>query len=191
VVCRDEQLVSTELCRPVEIHRINRLVRRQSDNTAHFLVDAGVDQILGADHVGLDAFDRVVFCSRYLFERCSVHDKFDSFQRAVKTLAVSDVADEVTQFRLRKALLHFELLELIARIDDDPGRPIIGKQPANKGLSERAGATCNQYGCAVQRKIWVHINRACSGEELAARISERNWMSQGFGGAQRSSPRSG
>ena len=92
----DKQLVRTQLGGAVEVDRVDGLVGRQRDDFFDLLVDARIDDVLRADHVGLDAFDWIVFGGRNLLERGGMHDDIDARKRAVQTLAITDVADEVT-----------------------------------------------------------------------------------------------
>ena len=150
VVGRDEQLVRAQFGGAVEIDRADRLVGGERNHSLDALVQAGVDDVLGADDVGLDAFNRVVFGGGHLLEGGRVNHDIDALESAFETVAVAHVADEEAQLTVREALRHLVLLELVARIDDDAGGPMLGEQPAHECLAERAGAAGHQYRSAIE-----------------------------------------
>ena len=83
---------------------------------------AGLDQVLRAQHIGLDALEGVVLGGGHDLGGGGVHHDIDVVQRAVQALAVAHVADEEAQARVlrrREHLGHLELLEFVAREDDD------------------------------------------------------------------------
>src|SRR3546814_7146522 len=71
----------------------------------------------------------------------------------VQAVGIAHVADEVAQRRVgvgRQADAHLELLQLVAREDDDAARLIALEHRADELLPERAGAAGHQDGLAVQ-----------------------------------------
>ena len=97
MIARNKQLVRTELGRAIQVYRIDSLVGRQRDDLFDLLINARVDNILGTDHVGLDAFDRIVLGGRNLLQRCRMHDDIDTMQSPVQSLVVTHVADKEAQ----------------------------------------------------------------------------------------------
>src|SRR5262245_27063798 len=101
-------------------------------------------------------------------------------------VTVADVADEVTHAVAMKVLLHLELLELIARIDDQPSRPVPLEQRTNVHSAERTGAAGDQYGLAVEHATylsaascrltaeWLELRAGYRPAKYTARCSHRN-----------------
>ena len=67
-----------ELGGAVEVDRVGGLVGRQRDDLLDVVRERGVDDVLGAEDVGLDAFDRVVFGRRHLLQRRGVNHEIDA-----------------------------------------------------------------------------------------------------------------
>ena len=72
-------------------------------------------------------------------------------QRALETLAVAHVADEVAQLWRLQRLRHLVLLELIARINDDPARLVELENAAHEPLAERAGSAGDENRAIAER----------------------------------------
>ena len=70
--------------------------------------------------------------------------------RLHEPLAVAHVADEKPHRVARKVLPHVELLELVARVHDDPARLEPSEKRLRKLTPERAGAAGDQDGLAVE-----------------------------------------
>ncbi len=88
-----------------------------------------------------------------------MNDDIDAIQRPFQTGEVAHITDEKPQLFLGKVLRHLVLLELIAGIDDDPTRPMLGKQPTHEGLSERTGSAGHENGRAVEcRTVCLHVS---------------------------------
>jgi len=68
---------------------------------------------------------------------------------------IPDVTDEVAHALIIERLLHLELLEFIARIDDEPGRFVTGQDGLDVLLAERTRAAGDQYGFAVHHGVWA------------------------------------
>ena len=79
-------------------------------------------------------------------------DVVHPLHRLCQARAVANVADEITHHRRVEFLLHLELLEFVARKDNDFFRLVIGEQASDKLLAERAGAAGNEYGFSVEHK---------------------------------------
>ena len=81
-----------------------------------------------------------------------MHDIVDVIERPIQTIAVPHVADEVANARvlvLPELLLHLELLQLVAAEDDQLARPIPRQHHLGKPLSERTGATGDNYDLVI------------------------------------------
>src|SRR6185436_17887848 len=113
VVGRDEQLVRAQLGGTVQVDGRRRLVRRQRDDALDMTVEAGVDQILRAEDVGLDELERVVLRCRHLLERRGVHHDVDAFERAPQPRLVADVAEKVTDGRIVALVVDLRHLVLL------------------------------------------------------------------------------
>ena len=115
-----EAVIRRQLGGTVKIDWAACLVSGQRDHTLDALVDTGVDQIHGAVDISLNAFERIVFCSRHNLGRSSVNHIINAIQCAIQTFAITNVADEKTNARVvLEALGHLPLLHFIAGEDDD------------------------------------------------------------------------
>ncbi len=103
-----------------------------------------------AVHVGLDALHRVVFGGGHLLQRGGVDDDSRTPACAAQPLGVAHVADEVAQATGSvKLLLHLVLLQLVARVDDEPARA--GAAAARV----RTKALPNEPVPPVMRMLWL------------------------------------
>ena len=64
------------------------------------------------------------------------HD-LDTVDRPIEPLLVAHVAEKIAQFRRVYALLHFELLELVAAERDDPLRIMVVEDGLDEALADR------------------------------------------------------
>ena len=123
VVGRHEELVGRELARAVQIDRRSGFIRAERDHPLHSSRDGCVDHVLGAENVRLDHFERVVLGSRHLLQRRRVNHDVDAFHRLTKPSFIANVADDVVHhlvaFAEGRAVLHVELLELVAAVNHD------------------------------------------------------------------------
>src|SRR5207244_8771759 len=89
------------------------------------LVDARVDQIHRPQDVCLDALEWVVFGGWHDLRGRGMHDKVDAIERSVKTLPVSNVADEEAHAGILAIdLRHLPLRHFAARVDHEPPRVV-------------------------------------------------------------------
>ena len=72
-------------------------------------------------------------------------DEVDAVHRHLEAIAIAHVADEIAHALRVELLLHLELLEFVARIDDQLSRPESLEQYAGEFLPERTGASGDQY----------------------------------------------
>ena len=167
VVGRGEQLVRAELGRTVQIDRGGRLVSRQRDDTRHVRIQARLDQVLGTEYVGLDAFKRIVLGGRHLLQRRGVDHNVDPLQCPTNPVSIAHVANEVTQLRIflgRENLRHLELLKLVSREDDqtfDVGKLV--EDSTYEGPAEGASAACDEKRLAVEHSVRFHVYCRASG----------------------------
>ena len=87
------------------------------------------------------------------------HD-IDPAQGQGKSGAVADVAQEETHARhllgvepLAQLLLHFALLQLVTRIDDDLAKGVAGQHGLDETAAERTGAAGDQDHLAVEVEV--------------------------------------
>jgi hypothetical protein len=148
VVGRNEQLIRTELGGPVQIDRRRRFVGAERHDLLDPLVQRRLNHILGAQDVGLDRLERIVLGRRHLFQGRGVDHQIDSLHGAAEPVPIAHVADEVPHLGVlfqRIHLLHFELLELVAGIDNYPPHVrVLLKQDLHHLLSEGAGPARDQ-----------------------------------------------
>ncbi len=97
MVAGDKQFIGAQLGRAVEIDGINGLVGRERDNFFDLLINTRVDNVFRSDHIGFDAFDRIVLGGRNLFERRGMYHDIDARKRPIQALAVTNVTNKETQ----------------------------------------------------------------------------------------------
>ena len=124
------------------------LVGGEGHHVAHAGLEGGVDHVLGAVDIGLDALLRVIFGGVYLLDGGGVDDHVDALAGPAQAFAVAHVADEEAQLRIFVVgifLFQLKLFELVARIDHDPFHVgISAKDRLNKFFTERTGASGDQ-----------------------------------------------
>ena len=148
VVGRHEQFVRTQLGRTIQVDRRGGLVGRQS----HHLLDAAIhgrfDDILSANDISLDRFERVVLSCWHLLQGGSVNDDVDPLHGTIEPFLVSHIADEVPQLRIplhRKAMAHLELLELVAaEYHHAPGAMVL-EDVLDEALAKGSGAPGDKH----------------------------------------------
>jgi hypothetical protein len=129
---------------------IDGLVGREHDDALHAGGDCGVEQVLGAEHVGAHRLNREEFARRHLLEgRCMEHD-VDARHRIPKALLVSHVADVELDARIGPTAPHIILLLLVAR-EDSNFRDVAPEVTLQYRVAEGAGATGDQECLGVQR----------------------------------------
>ena len=104
------------------------------------MAHGGLDQIVGAEHVGAHRFHRVLLAGRHLLQRRGVEDDLRAAHRFVELGRAAHVADDEAQVR---ALLvehaHIVLFLLVAREHAHLARAQF-EQAAHDEVAERAGA---------------------------------------------------
>ena len=114
----DEDLVRRELAGAVKIDRIGRLVGGQRDDPFDAGLQAGLHHVLGADDIGADALEGVVFGGRDLLQRRRMNHIVDAAKRHDEPIVVAHVADEIAQPPLgverSEVVLHLGLFEFVA-----------------------------------------------------------------------------
>lgn len=153
VVAGDEDLVGAELGGPVEVDGVGGLVRREGDHPLHVVFQGGGDDVGRAVDVGLDTFHRIVLRGGNLLERRGVDDEIDALHGQRKPRSVADIAEKIAHHRRRKLLLHLKLLQLIPGIDDEPPGLVTIEHGAYEGLSEGAGASCDEDRFGLEHKM--------------------------------------
>jgi len=132
----------------------------QHNHVFYTHVERGIDHVFGTEDIGLDALHRVVLRSRHLFESGCMDDDVDAFACSAETVAIAHIADKeanewVIFFGIE--LAHFELLELVARVNYQTldTREALGNG-FNKFLSKRSGSSCDEDALAVQVQYVTH-----------------------------------
>src|ERR1700688_4431032 len=92
-----EELLSTELGCAVQIGRAHCLVRTERYRARHMCVNARFGDVLRAEDVRLDRFERVVLAYRNVFERSGVYDNVGASDGPTQPIAIADIADEETE----------------------------------------------------------------------------------------------
>ena len=161
VVGRHEDLVGSELARAVEIDRVAGLVRGKGEHVLHAVAQRGMNHVLGAVDVGVQALERVVFGGGHMLHRGRVHDAVDFAHRHLEAVRVANVADEVADRRIVmqvEALLHFVLLELVARVHDHASRLGPLQYVLDEQVAERTGPARDQHGFVIEERIRLVVN---------------------------------
>jgi len=119
------------------------------------LVNGHIDDVLGAEDVGLDGLERIVFRGRHLLEGRGVDDDVHSVEGPAEPLLVADVPDEVAHAGVlarRKRLGHLVLFQLVAAEDDETPGGVAPENGPRKHSSERPRASRDEYVLAVQHR---------------------------------------
>ena len=182
MVGRDEDLLGAELARAIEIDRAHRLVGRDRDDALDPDIEGGLDDVLGAEHVGVDAFERIVFGDRHLLHGGGMDDELDAAKRHGEAPLVAHVADEEAEAPVaverRQLLAHLRLLHLVAREDDEAARPSAAQQGLGEGPPEGPGAARHEHRAAMEEaeeRVGIAAC-ACRGTQLLVHSgSVRSW----------------
>ncbi len=158
IVGGHEQLVGSQLGGAIEVDRVGRLVRGERDDFLHLRVDGGLDHVLRAADIGLQAFERVVFGHRHMLQRRGVHDIIDAVESLAQARPIAHVADEIAHAALVEDLRHLELLQFVTRIDDHAARLVARQHRLHELLAERPGAAGDQDRFAVKHALPCTIN---------------------------------
>src|SRR5450631_2681719 len=102
-----------------------------------------MNDVFSAMDICLDAFHGIVFGRRHLLERGGVDDEINAVHCLDKPISVANVAEKKSHATLWKVLLHFELFELIAGINDELARFIALQNRFDVLLAEGPGTAGN------------------------------------------------
>ena len=81
----------------------------------------GLDDVLVAVNVRLDALGGVVFCGGHLFQGSGMNDVVDAVHRLLQPLGIPDIADEIAHAVVVVHLLHFKQSWLSVSLDQSNG----------------------------------------------------------------------
>ena len=198
-VTLDEELLGTQLRRAVEIDGVRCLVGTERkyaldlavdrgtqagdgqslvgadhDHAPDALVDGRVDDVLGADHVGLNRFERIVLAGWNLLERGRVEHDVHAVHRPLEPWLVPHVADEESQRGVVEARDHLGLLQLVAAEHDQPPRTILAEHDLHELVAERTGAPGDQHRrlAPVHRPVTADCAHSLSPCRLVVVISD-------------------
>ena len=101
-------------------------------------------------NVGADALHWIIFGCCHLFHSGSMNEIVDPTRRFDQPLAITHVADQPANAGRVYFLLHLELLELIARIENEARQVVAFEQYIRKFAPEGARTAGNKHGFAVE-----------------------------------------
>lgn len=161
----DDVLLHEGLRDAHRVDRVGRLVGREEDRLLDVVSDAGGNNIVRAEDVGLGRLERVELAGRDLLERRGGEAIIDAFERVGDRSVVADVADVELQLVVVELLPHVILLLLITREDADLLNLGFEKSPHDR-VAERAGAPGHHQYLTVED---IHMKKplSCKLRELS------------------------
>lgn len=144
VVGGDEQFVGGQLGGAIQVDGVGSLVGGEGDHLLDLIEQGGLDDVLGPVDIGLDALHGVVFGSRHLLEGRRVHHIVNPAHRHGEPVGIPHVTDEIAHAGGVEDLLHLELFQLVAGVDDQPFRLVAFQHCLDQHLAKRASAAGNQ-----------------------------------------------
>ena len=131
------------------------------DHLLHVAVDRRIDHVLGADHVGLDHFEGVVFGRRHLLQRRGVDHDVDAVASPDRSrVAIAHVADEIAHariFLLAKDLPHVGLFQFVPAKNNQLAGRIVAQDRLDELFAERPGPSGNEHDLICeQRRLEFH-----------------------------------
>src|SRR5271169_2475273 len=157
-VSLDEYFFGAQFSGPVQVDRVDGLVRTEGEHLFHAAVKCGVDHISCAHHVGLNGLKRIVFTRRNLFERSSVHDDVHAVEGSLQPFPVAHIADKIADRRagaLRIKTSHFMLLQFISAENDQFLGSILFQRDFGELPPERSRPSSYEYHLIVQAHVVV------------------------------------
>ena len=131
------------------IHRISRLVRRQTDHLLHARLDRRGQHVLRTEHVRLHRLDREELAGRDLLQRRRMEDVIHAVHGVLHRLNVPDISyvklDLVAGLRILRLILMAHIILLLLITGENADLPDIRIQKTiQDGVAERTGATGDQ-----------------------------------------------
>ena len=138
----DDVLFHDSLGHAHGIDRIRRLIRRQEDRLLHTVGNTGGNDIVRADHVGLDRLHGVKLTGGHLLERSGVKHIVHAAKCMDDGVIVAHIADvkldllRVLRIQLLIGMAHIILLFFVARENADLA-DVRGQKAVEHGIPER------------------------------------------------------
>lgn len=147
-VALDDDLLLAEFGGAVEVDRVDGLVGGEGHHLCDPGVDGAVDDVLGAEDVGLHGLEGVVLTGRHLLHGGGVDDDVDALAGPGHAGPVADVAEHVAHPTVAEAGAHLGLLELVPGVHPEGGVGVLGEHALDERVPERPGATGDEHGLA-------------------------------------------
>jgi len=112
-------VLSSATVLPHGVDRIGGLVGGEADDFLHPCIDAGRQDVVGADDVGLHRLHGKELAGRYLLQGGGTEDEVHSIEGIADTAVVAYIADVVLDLVVLVEVTHVVLLLLVAAEDAD------------------------------------------------------------------------
>lgn len=139
----DDDLLHHRLGDSHGVDRIHRLVGAEGDNSFDAFGYGSVENIFGAENIGLDRFQRIKFTRRDLLQGRSLKDIIDSVHGRQQTVVGAHVADVELDFGIGETDAHIFLLQFVTGKNADLF-DLSAKETAQDGVAEGASAASDE-----------------------------------------------
>ncbi|MCY1294044.1 hypothetical protein D9M70_433230 [compost metagenome] len=133
------------------VDRVNGLVGGKHHHTLHAGSDGSIEDVLGADDVGLDRFHRIELAGRHLLQCRRMEDVVHADHGIRQAVVIAYVSNEELDLVIGQRNAHIFLLLLIATENPDLLDLSI-KEAFQYGITEGAGAPGNHQNLIVKHE---------------------------------------
>ena len=160
VLCNSSRLCNKDLLHhslagPHSVDGIGCLVGGEAYNFLHPCIDAGRQDVVGTDDIGLHRFHGKELTGRNLLQGCCTEDEVHAIECIADAAVVAHIADVVLDLVVLVEVTHIVLLLLVAAEDADLSN--IGIQEAfEHGIAEGTGAAGDEDGLISKHEHSFH-----------------------------------
>ena len=132
-----EHFFRAKFCCAIKIDRVHGFIGAQRQNPLHAPIDGCVDHVAPADDVGLNRLKRIVFAGWHLLESCRMNNHADPGKRALQTLRIAHITDEIAQrWVVESCRSHIVLFEFVPAKNDELFRVTFAQHHLHKFPAE-------------------------------------------------------